>query len=575
MWIGVTMNRVKGCTWGVVMTKVIVMMVMTVMMVNQTHGFNLNTTLARVLTGPAGSDFGFSVALWSDVNGGKSLVAGAPKGKYSTISKGELPMGNIFICDTQGTECKPDVRLPSVSDRDKSKGALEIEHPHPMAFGQTLSTLKTNNSTLAACAPHYPRLENVTQVRGACFLLSHRDAEPQKIVPYDKHAAVAKTFQNVMAGYSAELFSKDGLYLVTGGPIGFYGSGVVNARNINKRDIGRASRLSHRNANDDYLSDSHEGWQVTADKFDGENMIIAASIVNYGKYTGMVKFYPISLGSPLRTLEGEETGAKFGYSLASGDFDGDGVSDLAVGAPLARGDFGNLDAGCVFVYYSPVKENGLQKQTKIEGHSAWGRFGIALTSLGDINGDGYDDLAVGAPYEDGTGAVYIFNGDANVGNMRSSQVLRASDFPVKLSGFGFSLDGGLDLDENGYPDMVIGALGSESMVYVRSAPVVTLVGGVRFESESIYIEEKECFTDAAGYKTMKGVCFALKVDVAYTSKQPLGKLNMLFEMELEGQSSDRHHVFRANNDYRYERVMPVSYVGRKSEWTVTVFTRVS
>ncbi|XP_047469713.1 integrin alpha pat-2-like isoform X1 [Penaeus chinensis] len=447
-----------------------------------------------------------------------------------------------------------------------------------MAFGQTLSTLNRNFSHLAACAPNYPRLENGYQTRGACFVLEHREAPPKKIIMFNATAGKDHTYQNAMAGFSAQLFSKGSVHIVTGGPTAYYLEGVVNVKGLSSAGVGSVNRF--RNSTFDKFSDgtyqlggTYEGWQVAADKFDGEQVFIAASVVNFGKYTGMVKFYPTSLKPVLKTLEGRETGAKFGYSLASGDFDGDGVSDLAVGSPLCQGEKEAPDAGGVSVFYSPLKKSASQKRQEVKGQIAWARFGLALTSLGDVNADGYDDLAVGAPYEEGGGAVYIFNGGSSGLRPQPSQALRASDFAGSLRGFGFSLDGGIDMDENGYTDVAIGALGAESALLVRSAPVVTLVGNFSFESDSIFIEDKECMNEEAGYKTKRGMCVRLNVRMGYKAKASLGNLAMFFRLTLDGQDSAKQHVFKSNNAHSFERTADVPYGGKYSAFGVEVFSK--
>lgn len=89
------------------------------------------------------------------------------------------------------------------------------------------------------------------------------------------------------------------------------------------------------------------------------------------------------------------------------------------------------------------------------------RFGLSLTTLGDINLDGYGDFAVGAPYDGlhGRGAVYIFHGSKDGVLPKASQVIFAEDVIGSgyLNTFGFSLSGGIDLDGNMYPDLVVGA----------------------------------------------------------------------------------------------------------------------
>jgi integrin alpha 8 len=105
-----------------------------------------------------------------------------------------------------------------------------------------------------------------------------------------------------------------------------------------------------------------------------------------------------------------------------------------------------------------------------EGTMSKGRFGLALTALGDINLDGYKDFAVGAPYDgpNNRGAVYIFHG-ANGGPLKkASQVIYAEDIAgTPLRTFGFSLSGGIDLDGNQYPDLVIGAYESNFAIVLK------------------------------------------------------------------------------------------------------------
>lgn len=105
-----------------------------------------------------------------------------------------------------------------------------------------------------------------------------------------------------------------------------------------------------------------------------------------------------------------------------------------------------------------------------DGTTSRARFGLALTSLNDINLDGYGDFAVGAPYDgpNGRGAVYIYHGSRNGPLAKHSQVIYAEDiFGTVLSTFGFSVSGGIDLDGNLYPDMVVGAYESNKVVVFK------------------------------------------------------------------------------------------------------------
>jgi hypothetical protein len=128
--------------------------------------------------------------------------------------------------------------------------------------------------------------------------------------------------------------------------------------------------------------------------------------------------------------------------------------------------------GSVFLYLN--SGGGIQpdRYLEIRGAAAEGQFGLAVARLGDLNRDGYDDFAVGAPYED-RGAVYIFLGTPHgvadpsttpaAGWLKAeeaaSQIIRAADLlaagrlplPAGLATFGSSLAGGQDMDGNSYP----------------------------------------------------------------------------------------------------------------------------
>jgi len=109
------------------------------------------------------------------------------------------------------------------------------------------------------------------------------------------------------------------------------------------------------------------------------------------------------------TLCGTTAGERFGAALArAGDVDGDGVEDLAVGAP-SYDDGMSPGLGAVYVFYGG-SDLATALPDQLVGPAAGGRFGAAVASAGDVNGDGRDDLIVGAPDAGpaGNGAVYVF-----------------------------------------------------------------------------------------------------------------------------------------------------------------------
>ncbi|CAG0916768.1 unnamed protein product [Notodromas monacha] len=121
---------------------------------------------------------------------------------------------------------------------------------------------------------------------------------------------------------------------------------------------------------------------------------------------------------------------------------------------------------------------------------------MAIASLGDVDKDGYSDFAVGAPYdgEDGRGVVYIYLGSIDGVVKTASQTIAANTIAPGLETFGFSLSGGLDLDFNEYPDLLIGSYKSDSVAYLRARPVVNVSGGFFFEKpmKGIDLSNKSC-----------------------------------------------------------------------------------
>jgi hypothetical protein len=160
----------------------------------------------------------------------------------------------------------------------------------------------------------------------------------------------------------------------------------------------------------------------------------------------------------------------FGAAVATGDFNRDGFDDLAIGAPNSDAE-GFADSGAVFVFYGSaagldaatyeIIVQGLQPDSLSE---AGDQFGYTLAS-GDFNADGFDDLAVGSPFEDlGTasdcGAVTALLGSAAglvpvQSEFFSQNLLFESDNETN-DHFGWSLATG-DFNADGFDDLVVGA----------------------------------------------------------------------------------------------------------------------
>jgi hypothetical protein len=147
--------------------------------------------------------------------------------------------------------------------------------------------------------------------------------------------------------------------------------------------------------------------------------------------------------------------AHFGLALAGvGDIDGDGVPDLAAGAPY-QNVAGQGDRGQVFLFSGA---SGARLRTLNDTvPQAGAYFGFALAGVGDVDGDGVPDLAVGAPNkevagQDAQGQVFVFSG-------ASGQLVLTltKPSPQAQAQFGWTLAGVGDVDGDGVPDLAVGA----------------------------------------------------------------------------------------------------------------------
>ncbi|MBL0180997.1 MAG: FG-GAP repeat protein [Chitinophagaceae bacterium] len=190
---------------------------------------------------------------------------------------------------------------------------------------------------------------------------------------------------------------------------------------------------------------------------DGANTNEGRAFVYYGSAAGLS-------ASPNSTPDdANQSFASFGVSVASaGDVNGDGYSDVIIGAYFYD-DGGNIDEGRAFVYYgSAAGLSASPNSTPDDANQPGAFFGVSVASAGDINGDGYSDVIIGAnQYNDGAntaeGRAFVYNGSAAGLSASPNSILDDADQAGAF--FGISVASAGDINGDGYSDVIVGAYG--------------------------------------------------------------------------------------------------------------------
>ncbi|XP_062486547.1 integrin alpha-7 isoform X4 [Pezoporus occidentalis] len=438
--------------------------------------FNLDTGSAVLKDGASGSFFGFAVALHRQLSPEPAgwLLVGAPQSP-ALPSQGANRTGGLFACPLtlEPSDCW---RVPIDDGVD-----LERESKENQWLGVSVSSQGAGGK-IVTCAHLYEARHRVRQpletrdVLGRCFVLGQdlRDEPEGGDWSFCRGRPQGhEQFGSCQQGLAAA-FSPDRLYLLLGAP-GTYnwkGFSVASGAGLTRRRelsfVTGAPRANHTGA-------------VVILRRDSANRLVPEAVV-----------------------PGQQLSSAFGHSVAVLDLNSDGWLDLAVGAPHffeRQKEIG----GAVYVYINPAGRWDAATPLRLNG-TRGSMFGIALSTAGDLNHDGFEDLAVGAPF-DGAGKVYIYHGSSLGIVATPAQVLDGE--AVGVTAFGYSLSGGLDVDGNLYPDLLVGSL-SDTVVLYRARPVAHVSRNVTLDPPNIDLEQSNC-------RHQEGVCVDVSACFSYTA----------------------------------------------------------
>nr|XP_046261717.1 integrin alpha-6-like [Scatophagus argus] len=519
--------------------------------------FNLDTQNVLQRNGDPGSLFGFSLAFHRQLTPARKnlLLVGAPRSKRE---KQVNVTGVVYWCDlTTGSErCQP-IQFDNEEFLD-SRGI------NNQWMGVAVASQGPGKNVMT-CAHRYqqwspnPSLYVPRLVTGQCYLLGDdlqvgkEERTWRRVVCDSEHLSRRQKdpdwFAYCQQGHGAS-FAKDNKSLLFGAPGAYQWKGIVRMEPLdnldifgeNPRETGDIDQFNpkliplQRNS---YLGFSIDSGLALIRQ--GELTIVSGA--PRGGYSGQVTFLKADPAAQRNlsvelVLSGPGLASSFGYDLAVVDLNGDGWEDLAVGAPEFFVKDG-LVGGAVYIYINN-KGNNWEKivPTQLLGHKD-SMFGLAVESIGDLNQDGYGDIAVGAPY-DGSGRVYLYYGSSDGINKKPVQVLSSESKKVTL--FGYSLSGNLDVDNNQYPDLAVGSLSDSVFVY-RARPVVSVSSSLKVTPNQIDITKEQCD---------KRTCyFAARTCFTYTAHPASFNAKLIL-----------NYTFEADTERRKARLSPrVDFLG--------------
>ncbi|CAH2004735.1 unnamed protein product [Acanthoscelides obtectus] len=444
--------------------------------------------------------------------------------------------GAVYRCSARGDSSCEEVPFDRQNNAYYRDSMLDDKSQRWL--GATLSSSGVTDGPVVACAPRYIWFTKDLNRRdpvGTCFVSngafnSFEEYSPCRTMNWGYHRQ-----GSCQAGFSAGI-NKKGDRLYVGAPGSYYWQGSVHQQSLETRSAVFSTREG--SAPDD---DSYIGYSTVVGHFRKGEVYegIAVGMPRGNKLRGKILLFSWDLKNYKNITISEQIGSYFGYCLSTADVNGDGFVDIIVGAPMhtVPNNEGKYDVGRVYVLYqSSNLFESFDISHHIDGINTRGRFGLSVAGLGDLNQDGFDDFAVGAPYDgpNGNGAVYIYYGSKDGVHKKFGQVIYAEVIQTGsryLSTFGFSIAGGLDLDGNEYPDMAVGAYLSDSAFFFRARPVVKVDGFVRFQTanKQIDIKEKNCRLSNGQDATCTMIDFCIK----YSGKGIPDQIDLLVQYILD------------------------------------------
>ncbi|XP_032239764.2 integrin alpha-9 isoform X2 [Nematostella vectensis] len=562
------------------------------LVLGNSRAFNVDTSQAVIYSHPGGSSsvnpyFGYTVALHSSASS-KWILVGSPKSNVRSDANDILEeYGAVFKCSTGGTSCSV-MNIDNKQEEteqapiDNTIKTVKLEEKKGQWLGGSLHSTGIDGKVVT-CAPRYtyrgmpPSATKDLQYRwivGKCYDINSRldkFSEPP-ISPCKPKKKGNNYFGYCQSGISAE-YSLDKRDIIMGavGITRWKGGIILDSPLFGDQTFSTQDQID---------IGYYMGYAVTSGQFGQANRTdIAGGAPRAENLKGKVLIYQkdsqLTVSAALPQPKNLKMGSYFGSVLCSVDLNNDGYSDMLVGAPL----YSNIkDEGRVYVYLNN-KRGALNLMSNMElagDKTPSARFGSAIANAGDLNQDGYLDVAIGAPFEGEHGAVYIYHGSSSGIDTNYKQKILGSSVHSSLRNFGQSISGGLDVDDNGYPDLAIGAYGSNNAVLLKSRRIIDVESTITLSSNRIVLENNNtgiCREDDDSEHKCLNVtaCFKYE-DKKRTNDQDL---NITYNVEVDkdkGSDDLRRMYFYKNGDKSFSNTGLYTIPKQRTEYCLPPFT---
>lgn len=474
--------------------------------------FNVQGDAPRIFTGAPGSFFGLSVKLHKTSTGSRLLV-GSPRAN-TTFEPAVAEPGGLFTCELTdpNSSCQPFELDSTGNSRGGSNPSSYKDKKDGQWMGVTLDATQGQNGSVVTCGHRWINnyYANHHLINGACYVTNAEMTATHRLLPLiDQFLQFPREESGPVygqaygqAGISAAL-SPYSQVLAVGAPGVYYWKGaVVHYETPIHSDM---TIVEARSLSGNIPSFSYMGYSVAVGRLFSkessaeENMVLGGPRADT---SGLVVVLELKHGvsfDAIASVSSTQFGSYFGAAVCVVDLNADGLDDLVVGAPLySLKNSPGGDHGAVFVYVSQEEKTLSPQPDGVFGlKKPWARFGQAIANAGKLLNLHYNSYVVGAPYEDdGKGAIYVYSGLAKT----FSQRIAASS---RMQGFGYGISGNLDVDDNGYPDIAVGAYESDQAALYLTRPVVNIVAQMTFDKKEIDLEKDTYELGGVHYPALK------------------------------------------------------------------------